>query len=315
MIGGRESARPGADDEHPLAAAHGGGSNIQPRSSARSPRNRSTAWIEPRCRARRGCSRSRRGGSRPDRGSPGTDCRPRAPATPARAARLHVRQPAPGCSRRPGKPSCTAAADRRTPGAAPEPDRHANSHAPDPAAPPHPAARHSRRSPRCRPTAPSSPSPNHSARLARPGPGGAPGCVLAHEQLGAHPSQRQLVLGPHCTGMFAHLSRPKDAPLCLALPRCSAACSLARAVLRRLAKHDSEQAKTPLFTDGRPRSRTSRCGSGENCRRAFRPVFPGSRDPAAALSAAPSDVKVCRAAVHVPSGLWAMRSSRKTGSR
>ena len=42
MAGGGQPARAGADHQHPLAAAHPGGSKRHACSSARSPRNRST---------------------------------------------------------------------------------------------------------------------------------------------------------------------------------------------------------------------------------------------------------------------------------
>ena len=45
MIGGRQSARPGADHQHPPAARRGLDLNVQPSCAARSPRKRSTAWM------------------------------------------------------------------------------------------------------------------------------------------------------------------------------------------------------------------------------------------------------------------------------
>ena len=64
--------------------------------------------------ARRGCRRSRTGGSRPVRGSRETDCPRRARATPARGGPPGCATARPGCSRRPGSRRCTAAAGRRT---------------------------------------------------------------------------------------------------------------------------------------------------------------------------------------------------------
>ena len=46
VVGGREPTRAGADHEDPRATAAGGGVEPHPCSSARSPRNRSTEWIE-----------------------------------------------------------------------------------------------------------------------------------------------------------------------------------------------------------------------------------------------------------------------------
>ena len=47
VVGGRQTARPGADHEHPLAAADRWRRRTAiPARSARSPRNRSTEWIE-----------------------------------------------------------------------------------------------------------------------------------------------------------------------------------------------------------------------------------------------------------------------------
>ena len=87
-----------------------------------------------RCRARRGYRRSRRGGNRPDRGSPAADCQRRAGAMPARAAPPSHAPARPGCSRRRGSRRCTAAGGRRRPVCAPARARCSHGRAQGPAA-------------------------------------------------------------------------------------------------------------------------------------------------------------------------------------
>ena len=130
VVGGRQPARPGADDQHPLAAADRRARRTPSPAPARDRRGSARpSGSRPRCRARPGCRRSRRGGSRPARGSPGTGCRRRAAARPARARRPRRAPARPGCSRRPGSRRCTAAADRRRRAAAPAPARCASARA------------------------------------------------------------------------------------------------------------------------------------------------------------------------------------------
>ena len=93
-----------------------------------------------RCRGRRGCRRSRTGGSRPARGSRAADCRRRADATPARAGPPGCARARPGCSRRPGSRRCTAAAGRRRRAGARGPGRCGSARAAGPAAASRPAS-------------------------------------------------------------------------------------------------------------------------------------------------------------------------------
>ena len=85
VVGGGQPARPGADDQHPLAGAdRRAGRTTSP---ARARGRRGTArpsGSRPRCRGWPGCRRSRTGGSRPARGWPASGCRRPAAATPAR---------------------------------------------------------------------------------------------------------------------------------------------------------------------------------------------------------------------------------------
>ena len=86
VVGGRQTARPGADHEHPLAAADRGRVELPPllqREVAQEPLDRMDR--DGAVEARRGCRRSRTGGSRPARGSRAADCRRPAGARPARA--------------------------------------------------------------------------------------------------------------------------------------------------------------------------------------------------------------------------------------
>ena len=71
----------------------GGGSKRHPCSSARSPRNRSTEWIETALSRLARLQTLSHGWSRPARGSRAADCRRRADATLAVSALLSVRQP------------------------------------------------------------------------------------------------------------------------------------------------------------------------------------------------------------------------------
>ena len=57
MIGRRQAARPGADDQHAFAGGRRAIGTVQPSSVARSPRKRSTAWIDTAARVPRDCSR------------------------------------------------------------------------------------------------------------------------------------------------------------------------------------------------------------------------------------------------------------------
>ena len=77
VVGGRQPAGAGADDQHAAAGAHRHAGRRP--SPARWPGRRGTArrrGSRRRRRARAGCRRLRTGGSRPGRGSPGTGCRP-----------------------------------------------------------------------------------------------------------------------------------------------------------------------------------------------------------------------------------------------
>ena len=149
VVGGRQTARPGADHEHPLAAAdRREGRTAIPAPARGRPGTARPNGSRRRCRGRRGCRRSRTGGSRPARGSRGADCRRRARATPARAGPPWCARARPGCSRRPGSRRCTAAADRRREVGAPGPGRRASARAAGPAAASRPASGRSCRSPR-----------------------------------------------------------------------------------------------------------------------------------------------------------------------
>ncbi len=114
VVGGRQAARAGADDQHALSAearaaarsatparARGRRGSARPRGSRR------------RCRGSRGCSCSRTGGSRRGRGSLRAGCRASAGARPARARPPARARAIPGCPRPPGRPRCRAAAGRR----------------------------------------------------------------------------------------------------------------------------------------------------------------------------------------------------------
>ena len=141
VVGGRQPARPGADDEHPLAGA--GRRRVErpavlEREVAEEPLDRVDR--DRRCRGSRGCRRSRTGGSRPARGSPAAGCRRPAGARPARGGRPRRARARPGCSRRPGSRRCTAAAGRRRRGGARAPGRSASARAPGRAAASRPAA-------------------------------------------------------------------------------------------------------------------------------------------------------------------------------
>ena len=123
VVGGRQPARSGADDEHPLAGARRRADRTASPARARGRRGSARpSGSRRRCRGSRGCRRSRTGGSRPARGSPAADCRRRARARPARGGRPACARATPGCSRRPGSRRCTAAAGRRRPAGAPAPD-------------------------------------------------------------------------------------------------------------------------------------------------------------------------------------------------
>ena len=159
VVGGRQTARPGADHEHPLAAADRGRVELPPllqREVAEEPLDRMDR--DGAVEARRGCRRSRTGGSRPARGSRAADCPRRAGATPARAGPPGCATARPGCSRRPGSRRCTAAAGRRRRGGAPGPGRCGSARAAGPAAASRPASGRSCQSPR---------SDSHGPRLTR----------------------------------------------------------------------------------------------------------------------------------------------------
>ena len=131
VVGGRQPARPGADDEHPLAGARpAAGRTPIPAPTPGRPGTARPSGSTRRCRDWRGCRRSRTGGSRPARGSPGTDCRPPARATPARGDPPWCAPARPGCSRPPGSRRCTGAAGRRRPGGAHAPVRCASARGP-----------------------------------------------------------------------------------------------------------------------------------------------------------------------------------------
>ena len=141
VVGGRQPARPGTDHEHPLAAADRWRVEAPPlleREVAQEPLDRVDR--DGAVEARRGCRRSRTGGSRPARGSRATDCPRRAHATPARAGPPGCATARPGCSRRPGSRRCTAAAGRRRRAGARGPGRCGSARAAGPAAASRPAS-------------------------------------------------------------------------------------------------------------------------------------------------------------------------------
>ena len=101
MVGGRQTARPCADDEHPATAA-GRGTVVLPSLLECQVAQESLDRMDRarRCRDQPGCRRSRTGGSRHARGSRGTDCRRPARARPARAGPTWYARARPGCSPR-----------------------------------------------------------------------------------------------------------------------------------------------------------------------------------------------------------------------
>ena len=131
MVGGRQPARTGTDDGHPLA---GGGRGrvelpalLDPR-VAEEPLDRMDGTALSRLP---GYRRFRTGGNTPGRGSPGRDCWWSARATPAPGGPRWCAPARPGCSRPRDTPRCTAAAGRHRPVCAREPDRNAKHHATD----------------------------------------------------------------------------------------------------------------------------------------------------------------------------------------
>ena len=149
VVGGRQPARPGADHEHPLAAADRRRVEAATPAPARGrPGTARPNGSRRRCRGWRGCRRSRTGGSRPARGSRAADCPRRADATPARAGPPGCATARPGCSRRPGSRRCTAAAGRRRRAGALGPGRCGSARAAGRAAASRPASGRSCRSPR-----------------------------------------------------------------------------------------------------------------------------------------------------------------------
>ena len=114
VIGGRQPARAGADDQDALA---GGWRHGHRPAFLQSPCRRGSArprGSTPRHPVRRGCRRFRTGDSRPARASPAAGCRPS--ASPTRGdTRLPAPAPArPGCSPRRGRRDCRAASARRS---------------------------------------------------------------------------------------------------------------------------------------------------------------------------------------------------------
>ena len=94
MIGGRQPTRPGPDDQHPLAAASAEEHPTPTPAPPPGPRGSARpSGSTPRCRARRDCSRSHKGGSRPDHGSRQRVVGDQSPPRLLVTAGLDVRQP------------------------------------------------------------------------------------------------------------------------------------------------------------------------------------------------------------------------------
>ena len=116
VIGGRQAARAGADDQDALAARL---ARRSASASLPSPRDRRGSarprGCRPRCRVPCGCSPSRRGDSRRGRARPASDCRGSALPRPRGTCRPGPGRARPGCPRRPGRRRCRAAAGRHRP--------------------------------------------------------------------------------------------------------------------------------------------------------------------------------------------------------
>ena len=114
MIGGRQPARPGAD--HQDALARGGRDGTRPAFARRHVAEEALDRVDRHggVQLARDCRRFRTGDSRPGHASPAADCRPSAFPRP-RGSRPPAPGPArPGCSRRPGRRGCRAAAARHS---------------------------------------------------------------------------------------------------------------------------------------------------------------------------------------------------------
>ena len=149
VVGGRQAARPGADHEHPLAAADRRRVEepaLLQREVAQEPLDRvdRDGAVEAGAVAD---ALARVVADPPvDRGQ--RIVRDELDATPARAGPPGCATARPGCSRRPGSRRCTAAAGRRRPAGAPGPGRCGSARAAGPAAASRPASGRSCPSPR-----------------------------------------------------------------------------------------------------------------------------------------------------------------------